>query len=299
MGSLVTAGILSGAGKAGTAALAMGQNYLQTSALLDERERWEDARAARNLAAQQGMHRETLAAHKEEGILTREDTRKMQKSLFDHTEILAEKQIDKMIELRQIESTERQALHRDTIRLAKAQARAVASGAVSVTPTNDGRLMVLMKDGSSHVMKDEKGVPVSGLKDIAKSTEILMTGNNALKLHYQDEIARGGPLMDEEAKRSNNMKIERLQKMNEILSGMSPELSAKLSSTSPGKAAVVDRFKPAAPQGTPTAPKTVPVAPQPTSPTSGLLEQGSVTAPKTDEELDYLLKAIEDAEAGR
>ena len=78
MGALATAGVISGAGNAGTAALSTAQSGMQAAAIDAERNRLENERLKMHLESNERLQQAVLGSHEKEGVLNREQAKELQ-----------------------------------------------------------------------------------------------------------------------------------------------------------------------------------------------------------------------------
>ena len=238
-----SAGMLQGLGQ-GLAAAGVEASRAGVSATLQEqRDAMENKRAERNHEVQQKMQLETINAGKEnlsssqkhaedmqgwalqhaEGQASdrRAFDERMQKGQFTHSEQLAQTaadaalkhsqdQINKMVEIARLQSDQAKAFHKDSTDLSMAAIRAQVNGVGQLQALADGTIMKVMKDGTSSLLTDSKGVPVKGLSDVTKTQQIIAEADRGLMYHYMTYLEKNDLTMSAQEKKEMQAKIESL-----------------------------------------------------------------------------------------
>lgn len=228
----LTAGMLQGGGQALGAVGSELTKAGTTATLQDQRDAMENARAQKNLDAQKAMHTESINANK--GLqterlaadVTNADTNykrntEMQGLTFGHQEQLAKDAQDAGMKHAQmvIDNQSKEAdltreqqtkYHVAAMGIAKETLRAQTNGVGQLQALADGTIMKVMKDGTSSLLTDGKGVPVKGLSDITKTQQIIAEADKGLMLHYMTYLEKNDLTMAPAEKAAMQAKIEQL-----------------------------------------------------------------------------------------
>jgi len=136
---------------------------------------------------------------------------KIQQQAFDHAETESAKQINKMVELQKLSSDQAKAFHDDATKLSLAHIRATQAGIKHIVPQVDGTVAGVMSDGKTVILKDEQGNPIKGVKDVTKTTELLVGINKSMIEQYQRELTRNDLTLSPEERADIKSRIDALR----------------------------------------------------------------------------------------
>lgn len=160
----------------------------------------EDVRQEKGFTQQQAMYEkesERMAGHEQRAIKAASDTAQMQ--------------IDKMVELHKIDADQAKQFHTEDMAKAVATLAATKEGVSTLVPQADRTVMVVMKDGSSHLLKDNKGNPVLGLKSVPEAGQIMAKIYATMIESNAADLTRNGLTMTKDEKDANRASTERLK----------------------------------------------------------------------------------------